>query len=238
VSGGCPSAEEAPAGPCSGTLSAPVEAGATQFTMLVPSGCSVGGTIYVCNQPVTITEAVRRLDADDLNNGRRLTSVNKTVNANPPLANSLPAAAPVAPAPAPTTTTTTDLPFGLPWWFWLLLYCLCCLCLAMCGVIPLPFLTGGKKKPPAKPVAQPSVVEEVVTVEDEEPLVPMATAMVPTTVMKPTMTTAAVPTASMGYGMASAATSGYGAGYGTAAGYGVPAAAGYSMAQSGYPAAY
>jgi len=49
----------------------------------------------------------------------------------------------------------------------------------MCGVIPLPFMTGGKKKPTKAPVATPSVVEEVVTVDDEVPLVPMATATVP-----------------------------------------------------------
>merc|ERR1711865_778168 len=103
-----------------------------------------------------------------------------------------PAGAAIAAATGTTSTTTTDMSFGLPWWFWLLMYCLCCLCLAMCGVIPLPFMTG-KKKPVAKPMATPSVVEEVVTVEDEEPLVPMATAMVPTTVMQPTMMSGAVP---------------------------------------------
>jgi len=177
VSGGCPAAESAPAGPCTGVVSSPIPSGATQFTVLVPSGCTVGGEIVVCNQIVTLTEAVRRLD-DDLKNGRRLTSVNKTVNANPPIVGALPAGAPLGPAPSPSTTTTTEISFGLPWWFWLLMYCLCCLCLAMCGVIPLPFMTG-KKKPTAKPAATPSIIEEVITVEDEEPLVPMATAMVP-----------------------------------------------------------
>jgi hypothetical protein len=69
------------------------------------------------------------------------------------------------------TTTTTEMKFGLPWWFWLLLYCLLCCCCALCGGGgAIPFL-GGKKKPTKKPAAAtPSVVEEVVTVEDEVPL--------------------------------------------------------------------
>jgi len=85
------------------------------------------------------------------------------------------------------TTTTTEMKFGLPWWFWLLLYCLLCCCCALCGGGgAIPFL-GGKKKPTKKPspVATPSVVEEVVTVEDEVPL------------------TAGYPTASMAVPMAS-----------------------------------
>jgi hypothetical protein len=72
---------------------------------------------------------------------------------------------------ADNTTTTTEMKFGLPWWFWLLLYCLLCCCCALCGGGgAIPFL-GGKKKPTKKPAAAtPSVVEEVVTVEDEVPL--------------------------------------------------------------------
>jgi len=65
------------------------------------------------------------------------------------------------------TTTTTEMKFGLPWWFWLLLCCLLCCCCALCGGGgAIPFL-GGKKKPTKKPVATPSVVEEVITVENE-----------------------------------------------------------------------
>merc|ERR1711879_1037980 len=93
------------------------------------------------------------------------------------------------------TTTTTEMKFGLPWWFWLLLYLLCCCCCALCGGGgAIPFL-GGKKKPTKKPapVATPSVVEEVITVEDE-----------------------AAPMASMAVPMASYPTAGYAAGYPTA----------------------
>jgi len=98
------------------------------------------------------------------------------------------------------TTTTTELKFGLPWWFWLLLYCLCCCCCALCGGGgAIPFLGGGKKKPTKKPmpVSQPSVVEEVVTVEDEA--APMVTSGYPTASMAVPMASAAVPMTS-GYG--------------------------------------
>jgi len=104
------------------------------------------------------------------------------------------------------TTTTTEMPFGLPWWFWLLLYCLCCCCLALCGGGgAIPFL-GGKKKPTKKPapVSTPSVVEEVITVEDEA--APMVTAGYPTASMAVPMATtgyAGYPTASMAVPMAS-----------------------------------
>jgi len=104
------------------------------------------------------------------------------------------------------TTTTTEMPFGLPWWFWLLLYCLLCCCCALCGGGgAIPFL-GGKKKPTKKPapVATPSVVEEVVTVEDEA--APMVTSGYPTASMAVPMATAgygAYPTASMAVPMAS-----------------------------------
>jgi len=90
------------------------------------------------------------------------------------------------------TTTTTEMKFGLPWWFWLLLYCLLCCCCALCGGGgAIPFL-GGKKKPTKKPAAAtPSVVEEVITVEDEA--APMVTAGYPTASMAVPMATTTVP---------------------------------------------
>jgi hypothetical protein len=75
------------------------------------------------------------------------------------------------------TTTTTEMKFGLPWWFWLLLCCLlCCCCALCCGGGAVPFLT--KKKPKPAKESQPinTIVEEVITEEDE---FPMATASVP-----------------------------------------------------------
>merc|ERR1711865_887107 len=98
-----------------------------------------------------------------------------------------------------STTTTTEMPWGLPWWFWLLLYCLACCCCALCGGGgAIPFL-GGKKKPTEKPAATstPSVVEEVVTVDEEVPLT----------------SGASYPTASMTVPMASYPTAGYATGY-------------------------
>jgi len=203
---------------CNTVTTADVALGGTYLPLADTDGCCPGDMLMVKDyyySLVSVTATRRLLE------GRRLGAGN--ANINPAAQQNIPAGAGVQ--AHPFTTTTTDLSFGLPWWFWMLLYCLCCLCLSLCGVIPLPFLTG-KKKPTKAPTAAPSVVEEVVTVEDEEPLVPMATAMVPTASM-------AVP-ATAGYGMA---TSGYGAGYGVAQpGYGAGyAAPGYG---SGYPAAY
>jgi len=101
------------------------------------------------------------------------------------------------------TTTTTEVSFGLPWWFWLLLclllLCCCCLC---CGGGAVPFLTKKKPKPAREdqPLVTPTIVEEVITEEDDFPMatasVPMATAQyAPMASMAAPMATAMVPQA-------------------------------------------
>merc|ERR1712110_902020 len=147
--------------------------------------------------------------------GRRLTALPATpgtLGFFPGLTAAVPAGSTVTRTLIGTITTTTEMPWGFPWFGWMLLCCGLCCCLSLCCAGPLgalPFL-GGKKKPtktPA-PMAQPTVVEEVVTVEDEVPMmgggVPMASMAVP-------MASAGVPMASAGYPMATTAypTTGY-----------------------------
>merc|ERR1712048_1412532 len=180
-------------------------AGSSFIDVLDTKGFATGNTISISSittmlfEIVKITLSTRRLDTD----GRRLTATPgqfgitpgrpQNVNVNDQVFLS-----------GFTVTTTTEMPWGLPWFFWFLLCCGLCCCLSLCCGGPLgvlPFL-GGKKKPTKKPAPapQPTVVEEVVTVEDEVPLtggtgyggVPMASMAVP-------MASAAVPMASAAY---------------------------------------
>merc|ERR1712187_500797 len=150
----------------------------------------------------SITPTTRRLDTD----GRRLQITPGRLGLTSPLSGNVPVNTIVL-LSGLTVTTTTEMPWGFPWWGWFLLCCGLCCCLSLCCGGPLgvlPFL-GGKKKPTKKPAPapQPTVVEEVVTVEDEVPMmggtgygtgVPMASMAVP-------MASAAVPSTT-GYPMA------------------------------------
>jgi hypothetical protein len=169
---------------------------------------SITGTLF---QILSITLTTRRLDTD----GRRLQTSPGTFGISPLTPQAVNVNDQVL-LSGLTVTTTTEMPWGFPWFGWFLVCCGLCCCLSLCCGGPLgvlPFL-GGKKKPTKKPAPapQPTVVEEVVTVEDEVPMmggtgygtgVPMASMAVPM---------ASAPMASMGVPMASAAypgTTGY-----------------------------
>merc|ERR1712226_774906 len=143
--------------------------------VLDTTGFAVGNTISISSittmlfQILSIVPGTRRLDAD----GRRLTGTGGQFGITPALPQQVNVNDQVF-VSGVTVTTTTEMPWGFPWWGWLLLCCGLCCCLSLCcggplGVLPM---LGGKKKPTKKPAPapQPTVVEEVVTVEDEVPL--------------------------------------------------------------------
>merc|ERR1712014_23556 len=185
-------------------ITATAPAGSSFIRVLDTTGFAVGNTISISSittmlfQILSIVPGTRRLDAD----GRRLTGSGGQFGITPALPQQVNVNDQVF-VSGITVTTTTEMPWGWPWWAWFLLCCGLCCCLSLCcgsplGVLPM---LGGKKKPTKKPAPapQPTVVEEVVTVEDEVPLtggygtgVPMASMAVP-------MASAAVPMASAAY---------------------------------------
>jgi hypothetical protein len=186
-------------------ITAVAPAGSGSIDVLDTTGFGIGDTIQISSITSTLFQilsitATRRLDTD----GRRLQTAPGRFGITPLLPQNVNVNTQVF-LSGLTVTTTTEMPWGFPWFGWFLLCCGLCCCLSLCCGGPLgvlPFL-GGKKKPTKKPAPapQPTVVEEVITVEDEVPLtggtgygtgVPMASMAVP-------MASAAVPMASAAY---------------------------------------